>query len=216
VSEAVRQRGNALLHVDAAQAWGKLPIDVTASPAQLMTFSGHKIGGLAGSGLLWLARGTAARAVIPGKQEKGRRGGTENVAGIVAMGAAASAIDPEACASSLAALRDRLERAICERIPGTLVNGGTAPRVGNTLNLSFEGVEGDGLVIALDLAGYSVSAGSACASGVLEPSHVLLALGRSRAQAMSAIRISLPPGTRWEELEDFVTQLEQIVGRIRG
>jgi cysteine desulfurase len=210
-------QGRIALHLDAAQAWGKIPLDVERSGAQLVTFSAHKIGGLAGTGIVWLRRGTAIDAVLPGKQEKGRRGGTENVVGAVAAGAAAAAIDPAAWSARLGPLRDQLERAICERIPGCIVNGGSAARrVANTLNLSFEGVEGDGLVMALDLAGYSVSAGSACASGVLEPSHVLLAMGRTRQQAMAAIRVSLHEGNTEAELEGFVAALAGVVGRMRG
>jgi cysteine desulfurase len=211
-----RERG-AAVHVDAAQAWGKLPLDVEALGAQLVSLSAHKIGGLAGTGALHVGRGIRVSGLLRGKQEKGRRGGTENLLGIVAMGEAAAHLDPEAWGAGVAALRDRLESAICERIPGTVVNGGKAPRVANTLNVSFDGVEGDGLVMALDLAGYSVSSGSACSSGALEPSHVLLAMGRSRAQAMAAVRVSLADdGLPWEALEGFVSALEAAVARVRG
>lgn len=214
----LRLRRTIPLHLDAAQAWGKLPINVTELGAQFVTGSGHKIGGLAGSGFLWLARGHAAQSVILGKQEKSRRGGTENLIGAIAMGAAAAKMTESRCQAwqeRVAPLRDRLENVISERIPGTWVNGAGAPRVANTLNLNFEGVEGDGLVIALDLAGFSVSSGSACSSGVLEPSHVLMAMGRSRPQAMAAVRISLTDEMPWEELEKFVSALENTVHRVR-
>ena len=204
------------LHLDAAQAWGKFPLHLESLGAQFVCFSGHKIGALAGTGVVWLARGCPALPTILGKQEKGRRGGTENTAGLVSLGAAASTLDPLGWAQRLEPLRDRLQQRICERIPGALVNGGGAPRVANTLNLSFEGVEGDGLVMALDLAGYSVSAGSACASGVLEPSHILMAMGRTKAQAMAAIRISLPDEISWEQLESFVNDLENVVLRMKS
>jgi cysteine desulfurase len=115
----------------------------------------------------------------------------------------------------VAPLRDQLEAAILNRIPEAWINGGQALRVCNTLNVSFAGVEGDGLVMALDLAGYSVSSGSACSSGVLEPSHVLMAMGRSRLQAMAAVRVSFSQVLPWEVLEGFVTALEQAVVRVR-
>ncbi len=204
------------LHVDAAQAWGKLPIDLETLGAQWVTFSGHKIGGIAGTGGLWLAPGQVTSAVLLGKQEKGRRGGTENLLGIIACGAAARSLEPLSWSVRVARLRDRLEKVICERIPGTEVNGQGADRIANTLNLNFEGVEGDGLVMALDLAGYSVSSGSACSSGVLEPSHVLLAMGRTRMQSMAAIRVSLTDELAWELLEGFVITLEKVVSRVRG
>ncbi|MGZ3699420.1 MAG: aminotransferase class V-fold PLP-dependent enzyme, partial [Bdellovibrionota bacterium] len=174
-----------------------------------------KIGSLAGSGALYVGRGVPVIAAIPGKQEKGRRGGTENGLGLISMGVAASLVNPASWSDSLTPLRDRLEREVRARISGVTVNGAGAPRVGNTINLSFEGVEGDGLVMALDLAGFSVSSGSACSSGVLEPSHVLLALGRTRAQATAAVRISLPGEVSWEELENFVDALDAAVARVR-
>jgi cysteine desulfurase len=204
------------LHLDAAQAWGKLPVDVDVSGASLVTFSGHKVGAPAGVGVVWLARGTRPEAVIAGKQEKGRRGGTENVLGIVGLGAAAGEISSQAYDAKVRPLRDRLEREISLRIPGTRVNGATGPRVGNTLNLSFDEVESDGLVMALDLGGYSVSSGSACASGAIEPSHILLAMGRSKAQASAAVRVSLPGEVEWTVLEGFIRTLEVAVARVRG
>jgi cysteine desulfurase len=203
------------LHLDAAQAWGKIPIELSSMGAQFVTFSAHKIGGLAGTGVLWLDRGNPAHPAILGKQEKGRRGGTENLLGAIAAGAAAQVLNPTEWAERVGPLRDQLQSAICERIPGTEVNGGQVARVANTLNLTFAGVEGDGLVMALDLAGYSVSSGSACASGVLEPSHVLLAMGRSKLQSMAAVRISLSDTLPWEKLEGFVQALARAVERLR-
>src|SRR5690606_24150550 len=155
----------------AAQAWGKVEMGVETLPASFVTVSGHIIGGLAGAGAIWLRKGHRPSGLIRGKKEKGRRGGTENLLGILAVGTVAEGLDPVKYTETLAPLRDRLQNVICERISGVLVNGGQASRVANTLNLSFQGVQGDGLVMALDLAGYAVSAGSACSSGVLEPSH---------------------------------------------
>jgi cysteine desulfurase len=217
LARAVRAR-RGILHLDAAQAWGKLPVNLMTLGADLVTFSGHKIGALAGIGLLWVGPGRAPSALLRGKQEKGRRGGTENLLGIISLGAASDTLEPDAWGARVAPLRDRLENVIRSRIPGTQVNGLDAPRVANTLNLSFENIEGDGLVMALDLAGYSVSSGSACSSGVLEPSHVLLAMGRPRAQAMSAVRISLVDEMPWDGpagLGLFVDALEKAVSRAR-
>ena len=204
------------LHVDAAQAWGKLEVDVTKLGAQLVTFSAHKIGALAGTGALWLARKTTVQSVIFGKQEKGRRGGTENLVGIMAAGVAAENLTPMDWAMKVRPLRDQLEREILARIEGAHINGSGSERVANTLNLSFDGVVGDGLIMALDLEGYSVSSGSACASGVLEPSHVLMAMGQSREQAMSATRVSLSEINTWNELEGFVAALSRAVERARA
>jgi cysteine desulfurase len=215
ISTEVRRLGG-VLHVDAAQAWGKLPIEIEKQGAHSVSFSAHKIGGFAGTGVLWVAKGHRIAPVLLGKQEKGRRGGTENVIGAIAVGRAASELDPQAWAARVAPLRDELQNAICQRIPDTRVNGGGAPRVANTLNLSFDGIEGDGLVMALDLAGYSVSSGSACSSGALEPSHVLLAMGRTRAQAMAALRISLADVVEREAINGFVQALSQVVQRMRN
>ena len=214
LAAAVRARGG-LLHVDAAQAWGKLPIVAEGSGISFLTLSGHKIGALAGTGVLYVGKGVRVHSILRGKQEKGRRGGTENLLGIIAAGAAASAVAPGAWAGTVQPLRDRFEDAIRKLIPGVSVNGEGAPRVANTSNLSFEGVEGDSLVMALDLAGVSVSSGSACASGVLEPSHVLLAMGRTPKQAMAALRVSLSSSNTWDELEAFLSALEPVVARVR-
>lgn len=214
IAREVRARG-ALLHVDAAQAWGKLPIHALETGAHFLTLSAHKIGALAGTGVLWCAPGSKVSPLILGKQEKGRRGGTENLLGMVAAGWAAAEVAPLDWAARVAPVRDALELAITRKIPGTRVNGQGAARVANTLNLSFDGVEGDGIVMALDLAGYSVSSGSACSSGALEPSHVLLAMGHTREQAMAAVRISMADRVEWSTLEKFVSALERVVERMR-
>jgi cysteine desulfurase len=209
------ESNHALLHLDAAQAWGKIPVSAAATPAQFLTFSAHKIGGLPGTGILWQRPGFPILPLHPGKQEKGRRGGTENIAGILAAGEAARHLDPVATDSITRPLRDRLEREILATIPGARINGAGAERVGNTLNLSVEGLEGEGLVMALDLEGWSVSAGSACSSGAMEPSHVLMAMGRSRAEAMAAIRVSIGGATRWDDLAEFAEVLKKVNERIR-
>jgi cysteine desulfurase len=204
------------LHLDAAQAWGKIPIQAHTLGAQFVTFSGHKIGALAGVGGVWVSPEQSLLPLIAGKQEKGRRGGTENILGIISMGLASEQIDPLSWAARVAPLRDRLQKSICERIPGACIHGEGALRVANTLNFSFQGVKGDGLIMALDLAGYSVSSGSACSSGIQAPSHVLLAMGKTPREASSAIRVSLSDVISWEKLEGFIHALEGAVGNLRA
>jgi cysteine desulfurase len=205
------------LHLDGAQAWGKIPVNLDELAKQGLTyaaFAPHKIGGLAGTGVLWSKKGARIISQIRGQQQANRRGGTENLLGIYAAGVAALQTDASE-QNELTLIRDRLQKQIQSRIEGTLVNGGGAPRIAGTLNLCFEGIERDGLVQALDLEGFSVSSGSACSSGVTEPSHVLQALGRSEGLARAGLRISIPSGTDWESLESFVTTLEVIVHRMR-
>lgn len=204
------------LHLDCAQAWGKLEFNVNTLGINYATFSGHKIGGLAGTGVLWQKPGFPVDSLIYGKQEKGRRGGTENLLGLIALGVAANQLSPKVWIERVTPLRDFALRRIQEEIPGTRVNGEGATRVANTLNLSFDGVDGDGLVMALDLAGFSVSSGSACSSGAMEPSHVLKAMGKSDQAAMAAIRVSFSPELDTETLERFVLALKKVVFRVRA
>lgn len=213
-AEAASRLG-AQLHLDGAQAWGKMPINVKALPIHFLSLSGHKIGALSGTGVLWQRPGIAVHPSTPGKQERGRRGGTENVIGILSLGVAAADLKPAVYLEKVAPLRDYLENAIFQSIPGVRVNGQQAARVANTLNISFPGIEGEGIVMALDMAGYCVSAGSACSSGVLEPSHVLTAMGLGRQEAMSSLRVSLDPTAlpSRAELDGFVGALAEIVGR---
>ena len=204
------------LHLDAAQTWGKLPVDVAASGAAYVSVSAHKIGALAGTGVLWVARGAAFRPLLAGEQEKSRRGGTENLLGLVALGEAVLGLSPTSWAAATCVLRDQLEASARARIPGVVINGAGAPRVANTSSLSFEGVEKEGLVAALDLAGYSVSSGAACSSGTAKPSATLVAMGRSEAQARSAVRVSLPgPDVSSAALQGFVEALATAVQKMR-
>jgi cysteine desulfurase len=199
------------LHVDAVQAAGKMALDF---PWDLLTVSAHKIRGPKGAGLV-ACRGPKLQALLAGgHQERGRRGGTENVAGIVGLGAAlkrAAASEPE----RLTALRDRLEAAVRE-IPGAHVAGLGTRRVGNTLNVAFEGCDGETLLAALDLEGVCVSTGSACSSGSVEPSPVLLAMGYSPELARGALRFSLWDGNTAEEIDRVSQLLPGIVRRARG
>lgn len=203
------------LHVDAVQAAGKLPLDF---PWDLLSVSAHKIGGPKGAGLLAVRGGLRLAAVQPGgHQEGGRRGGTENVAGIVGLAAAlelAVARQGEV-APRLAALRDRLEQAAAA-IPGARVAGAGESRVCNTLNVSFDGCDGETLLAALDLEGVAVSTGSACSSGTLEPSPVLLAMGYPEALARAALRFSLWSGNTAEQMERVCALLPAVVARARS
>ncbi|HKC60418.1 MAG TPA: cysteine desulfurase family protein [Myxococcales bacterium] len=205
-------------HTDAVQAAGKMPVRVRELPIDLLSCSAHKIGGPKGAGLLWVRRGIQLAPVqVGGHQERGRRAGTENVAGIVGLGEALSraAASLSTEAPRLAALRDRLEAA-ARQIPGSRVAGSGTERVCNTLNVAFEGCDGETLLVALDLAGVAVSTGSACSSGSLEPSPVLLAMGHPPALARGAVRFSLWRGTRTEEIEEVCRLLPEVVARTRS
>jgi cysteine desulfurase len=203
------------LHVDAVQAAGKMALDF---PWDLLSLSAHKIEGPKGVGLLAVRRGVKVAALQSGgHQEKGRRGGTENVAGIVGLGAAlerATKMLPER-EPRLRGLRDKLEAAARE-IPGAQVAGAGASRVCNTLNVAFERCEGETLLAALDLEGISVSTGSACSAGSLEPSPVLLAMGYPDVLARGALRFSLWSGNTEDEIARVCQVLPRIVARARG
>jgi cysteine desulfurase len=216
---AIARMHGALVHTDAVQAIGRLPVDVRALGVDLLTLSGHKFGAPKGVGALWVRRGLALRAQSTGgRQERGRRAGTENVPAIEGLRVAAEIVfrTPPAEARRIASLRDRLESGILGLVPGSAVNGDPAARVPNTSNISFERVEGESLVIALDLEGIAVSTGSACSSGTLEPSHVLRAIGLSSSRVQSAIRFSLGPGTTEAEIDRVLDVLPALVARLRS
>ena len=212
VAAACRERA-VPLHVDAVQAAGKVPLDF---PWDLLSLSAHKIEGPKGAGLL-AARIPVSARQSGGHQELGRRAGTENVAGAIGMAVALErALAAQAStATRLCVLRDRLERAVLE-IPGAVVAGRGAPRACNTLNVAFEGCDGETLLAALDLAGISVSTGSACSSGSVEPSPVLLAMGYPRRLARAALRFSLWSGNTDEEIGRVCEVLPAIVSRARS
>ena len=157
-----------------------------------------------------IARVPISKVTFGGHHERDRRPGTENVAGIAAFGAACAELPPQS-----STLRDQLERMILERIPRTRVNGAGAPRVANTTNILFEGIEGEPLVIGLDLKGFAVSSGAACSSGAVEPSHVLTAIGLSREDARSCLRFSLGRANTEEQVLALVNALEPVVARLR-
>jgi len=213
-----RQRG-VLVHSDAVQAAGKIPIDVRALGVDLLSISGHKIYAPKGIGALWVRKGVRIRPQIyGGRHERERRAGTENVPGIVAMGAAAEIARRELAAESarIAGLRDRLESCIVERVPDVSVNGDPAHRVPNTTNLTFDGIEGEALVIALDLQGISCSTGAACSSGAIEPSHVLTAMGLRAEQARATLRISLGKQNSEADVDRVLELLPPVVARLRA
>lgn len=202
---AIAREHGVPLHTDAVQALGK----TTVPPADLVTISAHKIYGPQGVGAL-IARAPVKKVTFGGHHERDRRPGTENVAGITAFGAACDSLTTEA-----SALRDRLEKTILARIPRTRVNGAGAPRVANTTNILFEGIEGEPLVIGLDLKGFAVSSGAACSSGAVEPSHVLTAIGLSREDARSCLRFSLGTSNTADQVDALVDALEPVVARLR-
>ncbi len=198
-------------HVDAVQAAGKVLLDVDAIGCQLLTISGHKMHGPQGTGALFVRRGTRLEPLFAGgAHERQRRAGTENVAGIVGLGEAAAL-----ALSGDSSLRDRLETGLLERTTERGVNGGGAPRVPNTTNLWFDQLEGEALVIALDLKGLAVSSGAACSSGANEPSHVLEAMGLSPERARSSLRFSLHRGTTEDEVERAIDLVAAQVSRLR-
>ncbi|MBF0530059.1 MAG: cysteine desulfurase [Deltaproteobacteria bacterium] len=217
VSEATRERG-ILLHTDAVQAVGKIPVDVKDLGVNLLTISGHKLHGPKGIGALYVRKGTTLSPLIfGGHQERGLRPGTENVAAIVGLGKACELAKARLTedAARLIALRASFEAAVCEQIPGTSINGHGAPRLPNTTNISFEGLDGELLAINLDLLGVAVSTGAACSSGDHEPSHVLQAMGRSFDQARAAIRFSFGRGNTTEDVTRAVELVGQAVEAMR-
>src|SRR3954471_13742207 len=216
---AIAHQRGALFHTDAVQSVGKIPVDVRVLDVDLLSLSAHKFSGPKGSGALWIKRDARVTSILTGgKHERNRRAGTENVPGIAGLGVAAQLANRKLSGEGLrlAALRDRLEEAILARVPGTAVNGSREPRVPNTTNISFEAVEAESLLIALDLEGVAVSTGSACSSGTLEPSHVLRAMGLPSPRTQNSIRMSLGAGNTDAEVDFVVSKLPAIVHKLRG
>ncbi len=205
-------------HSDAVQAAGKIPINVDDIGCDLLTISGHKLHGPQGVGALYVRKGTQLEPMLyGGRHERSRRAGTENVPGIVGLGKAAElAISgfERGEDKTMASLRDRLERELLE-IEGTGLNGEGAPRVPNTTNIYFDGIEGEALVIALDLKGLAVSTGAACSSGAIEPSHVLIAMGLRGERAKASIRFSLGKQNTAEDVDFALSLVAQTVARLR-
>jgi cysteine desulfurase len=218
LSKLARGR-NALFHTDAVQSAGKIPVDVKALGVDLLTISAHKFYGPKGIGATWIRRGLRLLPILTGgKHERNRRAGTENVAGIVGMGVAAQQARAKMTeeAERLGRLRDRLEEGVLKAVPGTTVNGARQPRVANTTNISFDRVEAESLLIALDLAGFAVSTGSACSSGTLEPSHVLKAMGFPPHRTQNSIRFSLGAANTDQDVDRLIAALPGIVEKLRS
>lgn len=216
IAELARERG-VLMHTDAVQAPGKIPVDARRLGVDLLSISGHKFNGPKGSGALYVRQSTKlGPLLVGGAHERNRRAGTENVAAIVGFG---KACEIAGCGSQRVAqtraLRDRLERGILDNIDAVKINGHPKKRLPNTSNVSFEGVRADSLLMNLDLEGIAVSAGSACASGANEPSHVLTAMGLSRAETASSLRFSLGDGNTAEQVDRTVEVLIELVARLR-
>jgi cysteine desulfurase len=215
---AIAHEHGALMHTDAVQSVGKIAVDVRGLGVDLLTLSAHKFNGPKGAGALWIRRGTRLVSTMTGgKHERNRRGGTENVAGLAGMGVAARLARGKLSteAARIGALRDRLEAGILQGVSGTVVNGARTPRVPNTTNISFDGVEAESLLIALDLEGFAVSTGSACSSGTLEPSHVLRAMNLPSHRTQNSIRFSLGAGNTEAQVDALLATLPMVVGKLR-
>ena len=225
VLQAINEIGNiaaeadVYFHTDAVQAAGKVTVDVKEIGCDLLTISAHKIHGPQGSGALFVRKGTLLQPLFyGGRHERSRRAGTENVPGIVGLGKAAELARiglTDGKVAKIAALRDRLENTILETIDQVAVNGGGALRTPNTANLSFDCIEGEAMVIALDLRGLSVSTGAACSSGAIEPSHVLTAMGLSPDRARGSIRFSLGKQNTDEDMDFALELVPEVLARLR-
>jgi len=206
-------------HTDAVQSVGKIPVDVEKLGVDLLSLSAHKLNGPKGVGAMYIRRGSILRPLLyGGHHERDRRPGTENVPGIVGLGMAAelAAAHLQEYGHGVAALRDRLEQGILEKVSAVSVNGDPARRLPNTCNLSFDCVEGEGFVIAMDLRGIACSTGAACSSGSVEPSHVLSAIGLTPAQARASIRLSLGRYSTAEDIDATLATLPAVVERLRA
>ncbi len=215
----VAAEADVYFHTDAVQAAGKIPIDVTRIGCDLLTISGHKMHAPQGVGALYVRKGTLLNSrQVGGSHERGRRAGTENVPGIVALGKAAElarAGFENGSVEKIRLWRDRVEHTVLDAMDAVGVNGRQAPRVPNTASIYFDAIEGEALVIALDLKGVAVSTGAACSSGAVEPSHVLTAMGLSNDRARASLRFSLGKHNTAEDVEFLLSVLPETVRRLR-
>jgi cysteine desulfurase len=215
---AITRAAGVYLHADGVQALGKIPVNVDALGVDLYGMSGHKIYAPKGIGALYVRRGTRLGSILfGGHHERERRPGTENVPGAAAFGCAAELAGAHLAAEAerIAGLRDRLEAAILARIPHTGVNGNRAARTPNTTNIYFDYLDGEAMVIALDLRGFAVSSGAACSSGAVEPSHVLTAIGLPAERARASIRFSLGHGNTTEQVDALAEAVAASVAHLR-
>ena len=217
IGEVCHKHG-VLFHTDAVQAVGAVPVDVQAMNIDLLSMSAHKFYGPKGVGVLYIKKGVRMPSLIHGgAQERGRRAGTDNVPGMVGLGAAielAVRNMPES-AKRIAALRDKLMKGILERVPECRVNGSLTDRLPNNLNICFRYIESESIWLGLDLEGIACSSGSACNSGSLDPSHVLLAIGLTHEQANGALRLTLGDGTTEEDIDYVLEKLPPVIERLR-
>lgn len=216
IAEICRERG-VLFHTDAVQAAGFIPLDVNDIGCDMLSVSAHKLGGIRGAGLLYIRNGLELQPLIHGGgQESGLRSGTENTAAIAAMGAAMehACRDLPAKSERIARLRDRLTEGLLD-IPGSRLNGGTSPRLCGNVNVSFAGVEGESLVLGLDLRGVCASSGSACSSGNEQPSHVLRAMGIPADMLNGSLRLTLSESTTADEVDGAIKAVRETVETLR-
>jgi cysteine desulfurase len=217
ISKIAREAG-VLFHVDGVQAAGRIPVDVKALGVDLYSMSGHKLYAPKGIGALYVKSGTRLQPIqFGGRHERERRPGTENVPGAASLGSAAetAAADLVEESTRVAALRDRLEHGILDRVPSTGVNGNLSHRAPNTSNIFFDGLEGEAMVISLDLKGFAVSSGAACSSGAVEPSHVLLAIGLTRERARASLRFSLGRSNTKEQVDALIDAVAESAAQLR-
>jgi cysteine desulfurase len=223
IASAVKQRAEELertivVHTDAVQAAGFLDLNVRRLGVDMLSLSGHKFYGPKGTGVLFVRRGTPfLPLILGGGQERERRSGTENIAGIVGLSIALEMADStrEATSAHCIALRDMIIQRISQEIPDCVLNGHPTQRLPNNVNFSFENVEGEPILLGLDLAGIAASSGSACSSGSLEPSHVLLGLGQSAELARGSLRITLGKENTEEEVDYLLRELTELVQQLR-
>lgn len=218
IAEIANEHG-ALMHTDAVQAVGKVPIDLSSSAIHFLSLSGHKLHAVKGIGALYIKKGTRfAPFIMGGHQESNRRAGTENVPGIVALGVAAELAQKHMAekAAHMARLRDRLQEGLLAAIPHAHVNGAADQRLPNTLNIGFEFVEGEAILMRMDEKGICASSGSACTSGSLEPSHVLRAMGVPFTAVHGSIRFSLSRYTTDEEIDFVLSEVPKIIAFLRS
>ncbi len=215
----IAEEADIFFHVDAVQAGAKIPIDVNRIACDVMSISGHKMHAPQGVGALYVRKGTHLQPLFyGGRHERSRRAGTENVPGIVALGKAAELATQSferGDDKKVSAMRDRLEQGILAQVEEAGVNGEDTPRVPNTSNIYFEHVEGEAMVISLDLKGLAVSTGAACSSGAIEPSHVLMAMGLPADRARSSIRFSLGKQNTAEDIDFALALVPEAVARLR-
>jgi cysteine desulfurase len=216
---SIASEADVYFHSDAVQAAGKVTIDVRKIGCDLLSISGHKMHAPQGVGALYVRKGTQLQPMLyGGSHERSRRAGTENVPGIVAVGRAAELARQgleNGTTSDIGKMRDRLQCALIDQLDGVGVNGEGAPRVPNTTNIYFDGIEGEALVIALDLKGLAVSTGAACSSGAIEPSHVLTAMGMTPDRARGSLRFSLGKQNTPEEVDFALELVQEAVARLR-